>query len=226
MDNKPGLHPLVTAAAISIILLSGVGIAFMTGILPHAKTAETLPATAQATEPADINTAAAAPVPVETLAATGKTDTAQEPGPAPRPAAHHTTHRAVARNEERSAPAAPAERQAAAPVCYDCGTVVSVNPVTVQGSASGLGAVGGAVAGGVVGHQIGGGKGRDALTVLGALGGALAGNQIEKTRRQTTRYDVTVRMEDGSNRTFSYDTVPAVSSGDHVRVSNGELLRN
>ncbi|MDI1302476.1 MAG: glycine zipper 2TM domain-containing protein [bacterium] len=228
MDNKPGLHPLVTAAAISIILLSGVGIAFMTGILPHARTAETLPATAGVTEPADINTAAATPVPVETLAAstgnTEKTEAAGETATPPRkPVAHHTAHRAVARNEERSA---PAERQAPAPVCYDCGTVVSVNPVTVQGSASGLGAVGGAVAGGVVGHQIGGGKGRDALTVLGALGGALAGNQIEKSRRQTTRYDVTVRMEDGSNRTFSYDTVPAVSSGDHVRVSNGELQRN
>jgi len=219
MDNKPGassLHPLMIAAAISVILLSGVGIAFMTGILPKAKTTEATPATVLEAE----RSGSANPATPEPVVA-GKAEET-EAGPQ-KPVPHHVQHHTVARTEQRDT---SAERQAPAPVCYDCGTVTSVNAVTVQGTASGLGAVGGAVAGGVVGHQVGGGRGKDAMTILGAIGGALAGNQIEKSRRQTTRYDVTVRMEDGSNRTFSYDTVPAVSSGDHVRVSNGALERN
>lgn len=219
MDNKPGassLHPLMIAAALSVILLSGVGIAFMTGILPKIKTTDTTPAAVLAPEKADDNSMATAPATVAEKANEAEV-------PPKKPAAHHVEHRTGSHTEQR---AASAKNPAPAPLCYDCGTVTSVNAVTVQGSASGLGAVGGAVAGGVVGHQVGGGKGRDAMTVLGAIGGALAGNQIEKSRRQTTRYDVIVRMEDGSNRTFSYDTVPAVSSGDRVRVSNGELVRN
>ena len=60
----------------------------------------------------------------------------------------------------------------------------------------------GGVLGGVVGHQAGGGSGKTALTVLGAIGGGLAGHEVEKRVRSETVYDVHVRMEDGSTRTF------------------------
>ena len=49
-NNTPRLHPLMTAAAVSVIVLSGVGVAALTGILPHfgkqdaAATAPTTPA--------------------------------------------------------------------------------------------------------------------------------------------------------------------------------------
>src|SRR5689334_5054639 len=66
--------------------------------------------------------------------------------------------------------AAVANRPAAAPKCYDCGTITNVEPMTAKGEGTGLGMVVGAVAGAVVGHQIGDGKGRDAATVIGAVG--------------------------------------------------------
>lgn len=223
MDNpsRSGqLHPLMIAAAISVILLSAVGIAAMTGILPRLKAPETTAVVA--TMPAEnpvFSSITPAPAPVET-AATAPAVANPEPAPAP---VEHQARQHTAYTEPRST---YRETPAPAPVCYDCGTVTSVNAVAVQGKTSGVGAVGGAVAGGVVGHQFGGGKGKDAMTVLGAIGGALAGNQIEKSQRQTTRYDVMVQMEDGSSRSFSYNTIPAISSGDRVRVANGELLRD
>lgn len=223
MDNKPAatpLHPLVMAAAISLILLSAIGIASLIGILPKMKPTETAPVAAITAEKTDVSASAPAPVIAEN---TPEKSAAAVPAPV-KPAVHHVQHHSSSYSEGRNV---STERQApAAAICYDCGTVTDVNAVAVKGSASGLGAVGGAVAGGVVGHQVGGGKGRDALTVLGALGGALAGNAIEKSQRSTTRYDVSVRMEDGSNRTFSFNTAPAFSSGDRVRVNNGELVRN
>jgi outer membrane lipoprotein SlyB len=87
-------------------------------------------------------------------------------------------------------------------LCASCGIVESVTAVKQKGEGTGLGAVAGGVLGGVVGHQVGGGKGKTAMTVLGAIGGGLAGNEVEKRARSETLYDVQVRMEDGSVRTF------------------------
>ncbi|WP_407692542.1 outer membrane lipoprotein [Ramlibacter aquaticus] len=77
------------------------------------------------------------------------------------------------------------------------------------------------MAGGLLGHQMGGGNGKAALTVLGALGGAFAGNEVEKTARATTEYEVQVRMEDGSVRTVRQSQ--PIAAGTHVRVNNGSL---
>lgn len=108
------------------------------------------------------------------------------------------------------------------PVCHTCGVVVAVTPVKHQGEAGALGTVGGAVAGGVVGHQMGGGHGKDALTVLGAIGGALAGRELEKQQRSTMVYQTRIRLEDGTTRTFTQPQQYVV--GQHVRVE-GESLR-
>ena len=113
-------------------------------------------------------------------------------------------------------PAAPA-----AAVCQRCGVVENVTAVTKKGDGSGIGAVAGSVLGGVVGHQIGGGSGRTAMTVLGALGGGLAGNEIEKRQRSTTEYRISVRMDDGSQRSFTQAQAPRV--GQSVRVENGQM---
>jgi len=133
----------------------------------------------------------------------------------------------------RPAPAAaakPAPRGAAPVVCAECGTVESVREVRVPVANQGpnlVGTVAGGVVGGVVGNQFGGGHGRDALTVLGAVGGALAGHEIERNIRgqQTvTRYEMSVRMTDGSLRTFHSEAPFALASGDHVRVENGRVV--
>lgn len=109
-------------------------------------------------------------------------------------------------------------------VCATCGTVEAVRVVQEQGAGTGIGAVGGAVAGGLLGHQVGGGNGKKALTVLGAVGGALAGHEIEKRARASTSYDVVVRLEDGSTRTVRQAEPPAV--GTRVQLEGGTLRQS
>jgi outer membrane lipoprotein SlyB len=115
------------------------------------------------------------------------------------------------KNEAPSLPEAKPSRAAAA-VCAACGTVESVKAEKHKGEGTGLGAVGGAVVGGVVGHQMGGGNGKKALTVLGAVGGGFAGHEVEKQVRSTTVYHVQMRMDDGSTRSVTQSAAPAVGA--------------
>ncbi len=129
--------------------------------------------------------------------------------PAPKPAAAPT---AAPRPAARPAP----QRQAAAPVCTDCGVVQAVTAVRHNGEGTGLGAVAGGVVGGVIGNQMGGGRGKDAMTVLGAVGGGVAGHKIEQRQRATTEYRIEVRMQDGSVRTLTQ--AQPLTVGQNVRV--------
>ncbi|KQP49621.1 glycine zipper 2TM domain-containing protein [Pseudorhodoferax sp. Leaf274] len=110
------------------------------------------------------------------------------------------------------APAAAVPPVAQVARCDSCGTVVSVTAVQRAGQGSGVGAVAGGVVGGVLGNQVGGGSGRAVATVLGAVGGGWAGNEVEKRVRQSTRYAVRVRMDDGSVRTVEQNEAVAVGS--------------
>jgi len=113
----------------------------------------------------------------------------------------------------------------AQPACPDCGVVEAVNVVETD-EASGLGAAAGAVAGGVLGHQVGKGKGKTLATIIGAVGGGVGGHYAEKMLRKKTRWDVIVRLDDGSHKTVSYETEPEFRSGDKVKVVGGALVRN
>lgn len=108
-----------------------------------------------------------------------------------------------------------------ASTCAACGKVEAVDAVQKKGEGSGLGVVGGAVVGGLVGSQIGGGNGKNAMAVLGAVGGGVAGNEIEKRARATTVYQVRVRMDDGTLRTVTQNTAPAI--GQKVVVEGATL---
>ncbi|MEO5691738.1 MAG: glycine zipper 2TM domain-containing protein [Usitatibacter sp.] len=117
---------------------------------------------------------------------------------------------------------------AAAPAfaaCDNCGTVTDVKTVTRKGEGSGVGLVAGGVIGGVLGHQVGSGRGNTAATVVGAGAGAYAGNEIEKNNKTKTTYQVVVRMENGSDRSFSYANPTAYKVGDAVKVVNKKLVR-
>src|SRR6185295_3868089 len=117
--------------------------------------------------------------------------------------------------------------QAKHAVCADCGVVTDVKEVTVKGEGTGLGAVAGGVAGAVVGSQVGSGRGKVLAEVAGAAGGAYAGHQVEKYARSKKRYDVSVRLDDGSTKTVSFETAPSWRAGDKVKVVNETLqLRN
>lgn len=110
---------------------------------------------------------------------------------------------------------------ARAAVCATCGHVESVQPVSHAAPASGVGAVAGGVLGGVLGNQIGHGGGRAAATVLGAVGGGYAGHVAEGHVRTETRYQVRVRMADGSLRTVETRTAPPL--GKSVTLRDGVL---
>lgn len=111
--------------------------------------------------------------------------------------------------------------QRSAIVCATCGKVESVAAVVQKGEGTGLGVVGGAVVGGLLGSQVGGGSGKNVATVLGAVGGGVAGNEVEKRSRATTVYRVNVRMDDGTLRSVTQSTAPAV--GQKVNVEGSTL---
>ena len=129
-------------------------------------------------------------------------------------------------HEKAATPGAQLERSSrpAGQTCSSCGTVESIRTVEIKGEGTGLGAVAGGLTGAIVGNQIGNGRGQTAMAVLGAAGGAYAGNEIEKNVKKHYSYRVTVRMDDGSFRTVSQSSAPAVAVGSKVRVTDGVLV--
>ena len=82
---------------------------------------------------------------------------------------------------------------------YDA-TVLSVRPVTVQGSQSGVGTTAGAVAGGVAGSTIGGHRDSIVGGVLGAVVGGVIGNAVEKGATQQNAVEILVQLRNGERR--------------------------
>ncbi len=109
--------------------------------------------------------------------------------------------------------------------CTDCGTVTDVKTIKKEGEASGGGAVLGGVVGGVLGHQVGSGRGNTAATVAGAAGGAYVGHQVEKNKNATTTYQVLIKMDDGTNRTFNFSSATSYKAGDKVKIVDKKLVR-
>ena len=119
--------------------------------------------------------------------------------------------------------AAAAAVPAAPPVCHECGTVTGINEIAKPGKASGVGAGVGAVAGGLLGRAVGGHNHRTAGTLVGAAGGAVAGHMIEKSASAGKTFQIGVRFDDGSSRSFSQDSHPGWGSGSRVKLVNGVL---
>ncbi|MCX7891721.1 MAG: glycine zipper 2TM domain-containing protein [Burkholderiales bacterium] len=106
------------------------------------------------------------------------------------------------------------------------GTVVAIHEVQ-QASTGGqvVGALGGALLGGWLGSNIGGGTGQTIATTVGAVGGAAAGSAVASNVAKTTVWDVTVRFEDGIDRTVRTEQAPAFRPGDRVRVSGSVIQK-
>lgn len=201
------IHPLIAGAAVAVILVSLVGVAAITGILPGAH-GQNQPQTGLIDSTGQIHSADT-PVGVPLTS----------PGDAAPAAANTNTPPA---NAAVPPPDTPAPAAQAAP-CRSCGVVESVRPVEHQAQTSGVGAVAGALIGGVIGNRFGGGNGRALSTAAGAVGGGFAGNEIEKHGKTSTSYQVTVKMESGKLRTFSYGSQPGWNPGDRVQVVKGTL---
>jgi outer membrane lipoprotein SlyB len=107
--------------------------------------------------------------------------------------------------------------------CDDCGTIISITPVSVKGDSSGAGGAIGAVVGGLLGNQVGGGNGKKVATVVGVVGGALAGNEIEKSKNAVDYFDCVVGMEQGGQRTMRLASTQGLSIGTAVKISGNDL---
>ena len=212
-------HPLLLVAAASVTAFSLAGIATLAGWLPGSHGAEPARVAAAAAQ-----APAAPPVSVQqTVTLPPAKPVAAKPAVRTSASARHPAPAATGSSVAVSPAPTYASSAPLPPICRECGVVEAVNEVAVEPKGSGGGAVAGGVVGGIIGNQVGKGITRDIATVLGAVGGAYAGNHIEKSVKETRRYDVIVHFEDGSTRTFSSDTRPAWQYGDRVRLQNGLL---
>ena len=98
------------------------------------------------------------------------------------------------------------------------GTVVDVREGKIEGSQSGVGAIGGGAMGGAVGSTIGGGSGNVVATVGGALAGALIGNAVEKGATGSKAVQVTVKLDTGKEIQVVQGTDIPFAVGQRVRV--------
>jgi outer membrane lipoprotein SlyB len=110
-------------------------------------------------------------------------------------------------------------------VCNECGRVASIRVNEQEGKSGVGGMIAGGVIGGLLGNQVGKGRGRDVATVAGVAGGAYAGNKVEGKMNASKTWAVLVRFDNGSERTYNFDTDPGLMSGDLVKASGNGLVR-
>jgi len=189
------IHPLMAAAAASVIIVSLTGAAAITGLLPSSRSApepqavplaaaQPAPAAAQL-QPAALPTQpAVAPAPVVVSAAPGTTAYVQPTGanapvivvkqePAP------VVKQTVVKQTVVHKPRVVEHRPAPQPTRYYEPTYrAAPAPAPVQQGPSYVGVATGAVIGGLIGNQVGGGNGKKLATLAGVIGGGYLGNEI------------------------------------------------
>ena len=207
-SNKP-IHPLAWAAGSAVIIFSAVGVGAFMGWIPNSMGYPSEKSALEAAPPKAASMAAPAATPAKQAAAPARQAAPVQPAAVATPRAP-----------------APATPILASAKCTECGVIESVREIESKGEGTGLGAVGGAVAGSLLGSQVGGGRGQDVMTVVGAVGGGLAGHEVEKRMKSTKSYAVTIRLDDGTSRTFNQATLPSWRNGDKVRVVNGAIQSN
>ncbi|HEX6704192.1 MAG TPA: glycine zipper 2TM domain-containing protein [Albitalea sp.] len=114
------------------------------------------------------------------------------------------------------------------------GTVLSIRPVVVEGSQSGVGAAAGGVAGGVAGSTVGGRREGAVVGVLGAVAGAVVGNAVERMSTREEAVEILVQLKNGERRAIVQakgnetlqpgDAVILVSTGGKTRVSRAPVV--
>ena len=109
------------------------------------------------------------------------------------------------------------------PVCDECGTVQSVKQKEQKTKTSKIGMVGGAVVGGVLGNQVGGGTGKTLATIGGAAAGGYVGDKMEQKHNAKVVWVTTVKLKDGSIKTFDQEAKPFWTAGNVVKVSGNKL---
>lgn len=203
------LHPVLWVAAVAVIILSAAGVAAIFGVIP------TVGSSSKQAEPV-----AVVPAPANAPAAAAKP---AEPGPAKKVAAAKPAETKPAQKAATQPIQAAAQPAPAPAICLNCGTIESIVEKTQKGEGTGIGAVAGGVGGALLGSQVGKGSGKTAATVIGAAGGAVAGHQAERYIRRTSKWEIIVRMEDGTAREFDVASQPVWRVGDRVKVENNVI---
>ena len=113
------------------------------------------------------------------------------------------------------------------------GTIVSIRPVTVEGTQSGGGAAAGGVIGAVAGSSVGGSRESVIVGVLGAVAGAVAGNAIERGATREGAVEILVQLRNGERRSivqarggetlYAGDPVVITTSGGRARVTRAPV---
>ena len=166
------IHPMMAGAAASVMLVSLLGAAAITGILPSSR--------GTSSEAAHLATPGVAAVPEMK----SNQQAATTPAVIKEVVEHKTVvhHQYVQQHADSSrarpvrvAQAEPVRQYSPAPVYQQ----PAQQPVPVaQNSPLGIGI--GAVVGGLLGSKVGGGNGRTIAAIAGAVGGGYVGNEIAK----------------------------------------------
>lgn len=114
-------------------------------------------------------------------------------------------------------------------------TVLTIRPVTVDGSQSGVGATAGGVVGGIAGSSVGGRREGAIVGVLAAVAGAVAGNAVERMGTREEAVEILVQLKNGDRRAIVQakgnetllpgDRVILVTTGGRVRVTKAPAVR-
>jgi outer membrane lipoprotein SlyB len=109
------------------------------------------------------------------------------------------------------------------------GVVLSVRPVVVDGTQSGIGGVTGGVIGGIAGSSVGGSREAAVVGVLGAVVGGVIGNATERAATREEAVELLVQLKNGERRAIVQakagetlspgDAVIIVTTGSRVRVT-------
>lgn len=148
------IHPLVAVAAVCVTLVSLLGIAAITGVLPtsHGLTSES----ARNADQVNVSTKENAPL-----------QNGSQMAPPVKHAAHADSNKAMNNTQQTASPAAPAQ---------------TAQKPAEHNSAVGIGV--GALIGGALGSQVGSGDGKTLATIAGAVGGGYIGNEVAKKNQK------------------------------------------
>jgi hypothetical protein len=200
------IHPLMAAAAASVIIVSLAGTAAITGVLPSSNSAPSPQAAAMMTPQAAAMMTSqngygpaypGAPAPVAVSNAYGQPLAQPVQGGYVQPVSAMYAQPAAAAVQPapapvviketiiREVPAKPAPRPRVVHTNYarhDAPAYYAPAPRPApQPNYIGIGT--GAVIGGLIGNQVGGGNGKKLATVAGIIGGGMLGNQMINTNR-------------------------------------------
>ena len=113
-------------------------------------------------------------------------------------------------------------------------TILSVRPVTIDGSQSGLGGAAGAIAGGVAGSSVGGNTTGAIVGITAAIVGGVVGNAAERAATKEDAVEILVQMHNGERRSIvqgkgsevlvAGDPVILTTAGGKVRVTKAPAL--